>query len=70
VDCSRLGQRTWTSRGGECATDQWPVGVYKAQHAAHRNPVTRDGADDVDLLEDSVNQLDAVPATYDQPFHT
>ena len=54
------------SAGREGSSDQRPVGVDEAEDAGDRNVVTDDGADEVDLLEDAVDELGAIATTDEQ----
>ncbi len=46
-----------TPASGECPADQGPVGVHEAQHTVHGHVVVEQTANDVDLLEYSVDEF-------------
>lgn len=46
---------------GECPTDERPVGLDEAEDASYRERITHDACDQLDLLDDSLDQLRLVP---------
>ena len=55
--------------GAEGAADEWPVGFDEAEHSVDRDIAVQQAADDVELLEDSVDGPGAVARTDEHSFN-